>query len=526
MTSTPTTEAKPLPELARLTELASKYVHPRIEDGFVFHLDEIATTYGAAAVASLALVYAHASGKWFEHLRNEHMPAVIEEAGAEATLESRTQLAAEVSRYATLLGRDLAELWTTSEDEWIDPESGMHRWDAALAKLLRSLGTAGKEMADRVEEKSRDRAEWFRTGAPELAFAKHPPSRSALWKMWVDPSTLNFSRWLRLLAKAVWLDVVAPRLALARTRAPAVVRVVVADRLLPLMTRQTVLPEFDDGTVRDDKGRVLGRIALTTGATLEAVRQGADGLGTVTGNRLIRALILRSHAAYLRGEQHCARVVFEGGWEGLLEAIGAPSKHHTLVKAIAQAGHSIVWETPFVKHNGLWTYSERRGTRAVRGEVSFTLGDAMIAGQAKQMALEGNTSEAARMARRLVPELRFEPPMGRAREKDQGAIWTLHRLALLELVDHAVDLSRDGAVVITDQRWRVLAAQARLPSSILERTLGAWVEGDDERAPALLTRDGDGFSLADPHQPERDFIAMGGAERARGLRRRRQPSPK
>jgi hypothetical protein len=168
----------------------------------------------------------------------------------------------------------------------------------------------------------------------------------------------------------------------------------------------------------------------------------------------------------------------------------------------------------------LWTWSERRGTKKAPGEVAFVLGDALTPGYADVMSRDGNALP-ARIARRLVPELRYEPPMGGARERDQGPIWTLHRLMLLEMVDHAEQLAADGGVVITRPRWLELAQHAGVSASIVDRTLDAWVTGEAESAPALVERlAADAWTLANWHGPELEFIAAGGAERAAGRVRR------
>lgn len=383
--------------------------------------------------------------------------------------------------------------------------------DDAFLPVLEGIAPEGKRLATKI-----------RADLPSLIAEYGTPSYGWL------PSTNPVSppRRLETLAVAIWRDVVKPEDERSRTHRPAIVRAAVHDRILPAMTGQMYLPGCDDGTVRDGKGRVIGRISLTTDTTLEAVRDGARALGTVTGHRLIRALVHRSHDAWNRGEQDPRRVAFVGGWEGLLEAIGSSPKQHRLVKDIAIAGESIAWETPHLKRDKFWQWNERRGTSAARGEVAFILGDALTPGLAFDMARPDGKRSAgslpARIARRLVPELRFEPPMGGARERDHGPIWTWHRLMLVELVDHAEELAKDGSVVITQARWRELAKAAGVATSTVDRTLDAWVAGESEKAPALLERVAkDAWTLARPHELEREFVTAAGVKRTEGRRRAR-----
>jgi len=106
--------------------------------------------------------------------------------------------------------------------------------------------------------------------------------------------------------------------------------------------------------------------------------------------------------------------------------------------------------------------------------------------------------------------------------RSQGAAWTLHRLALVELVDNAEELHRTGTVAIAPQRWRELAQEARLPGDTVTRLLDSWVTGDD-KTPALLVEPERGrWTLADTHKAEREFIADSGWRRIEGRKNGRK----
>lgn len=281
------------------------------------------------------------------------------------------------------------------------------------------------------------------------------------------------------------------------------------------MTHQIQL--LDDGSVLGKRRNVVGRVALIPEATLDTVRRGAHALGSVPGHLLIRGLILQSNDAYNSNASEPRRVVFENGWSGMLETLRINPKYHSRMKDIAIAGQCIVWSTPYATVGGLWTWSDSRGTRASSGKVTFVLGDALAPGHAAELAQTSNF-DGARRARRLVPELRQPPPTRHAHESVRGALWTLHRVLMVEFVDRADELHTRGAVVINLDRWLELANQACVAREVVEPTLDAWVEGDDE-APPLLQRLGDEWTLADAHAPEREFIASGGAKRIRGRMR-------
>jgi hypothetical protein len=432
--------------------------------------------------------------------------------GASATNEQRDELAKVTMQRVRQLRKGVDESqipnWLTTQTESSrTPGETKCREALAFAEILTQvladelakIGKTGAIHASRVSEKTADLA---------------TQGVSDPWRLWrLKDRSASF---LKLLSYALWVDEVEPTLSRNARRRPAVVRAVVADRLLPAMSRQYMLPEIGDGVIRDRRGQVLGRIALTTNTTIEAVLRGAHALGSVLGHRLIRKLIHDAHKAWNDGIQDPRNVVISGGWSGLLAALNVSNKEHASLKALAIAGHCISWETEHAEHGGLWTWSERRGTKKAPGEVAFVLGNALAPGYADEMTRQGD-SRPARVARRLVPELRFEPPFGGARPNEQGPIWTLQRLTLLHMVDHAEQLAAQGAVEITPHQWLQLASGAGVSHRLVNRTLDAWVAGDSETAPALLERvDKDAWTLATAHAPEREFIRAGGAERTAG----------
>ena len=115
-------------------------------------------------------------------------------------------------------------------------------------------------------------------------------------------------------------------------------------------------------------------------------------------------------------------------------------------------------------------------------------------------------------------------------------MWTLHRLFLVELVDRALELFRDGAVLIDRKRMAKLARRARLPEQHLDYVLDCWLAGDNRAPPLLMSPDPNAWTLADAHMAEREFIVQGGARRKMGAQsgekgrqrktKRREPKPK
>jgi hypothetical protein len=157
-----------------------------------------------------------------------------------------------------------------------------------------------------------------------------------------------------------------------------------------------------------------------------------------------------------------------------------------------------------------------RGNATRLGVLRIVVCDALAPGLAVQLSQNKDSSLIARTARRLVPELRAEPPVLAVNERLHGPAWTLHRLALVELVDRAEELHAHGMIEINAARWRRLATEAKLPADKLPRLLDSWRTGDAHAPPLLVEPEPGRFTLADPHAAERDFIAEGGRRRTEG----------
>jgi hypothetical protein len=371
------------------------------------------------------------------------------------------------------------------------------------AELVAWLAKLDQGEADAVRDLAGKRLQRWHGGELDAA---------GLFARWLD------GRALRLVARVLWRVRVAEQWKRKQTVRPALVRAVTADTLIPAMARRLqYLPGLDDGRILDESGkRVLGRISTVSAEILAETRAGLALLGTVAGHRLVRFIVHAVHDQVEAGDPYALRLELPGGWTTLAEKLRYTSRDFEPLQLLMRAGQHAEWAHPNAVIGGLWTYTYRRGNATAAGRLTITAGEALAPGLAAQLADAGNKSRAARMARRLVPELRAEPPVSAVETRSQGAAWTLHRLALVELVDNAEELSRNGAVTIGPQRWREMANEARLPSETLPRLLGSWTAGDDN-TPALLVEPEPGrWTLADAHKAERDFIAESGRRRTLG----------
>lgn len=371
--------------------------------------------------------------------------------------------------------------------------------DAALAGWLAKLDAS---RADKLRDNARLR--WTRHVAGEL-------DALGLFKLWVNGGIGA----LAAVAWTLWKARVEPLWLKRRNVRPALVRGV-AEVLAHAMSGQTGVS--GDNAVRDADGRTLGRIASLDVQTLDAVRSGLPLLGSIAWHRLLNFLVLAVHDAAEARIDDARTVDFHGGFEALAESIRDGTNDFRRLRAILQVGQHIEWMHPAVMVGGLWTWTVRRGGPGRPGLVRIIVGDPLAPSLAARLADTGDTSRQATVARRLVPELRTEPPLSAVRINDQGAAWTLFRSVMVELVDLAPMLATTGTVLITPDRWRELAERAGLPTVELSRLRDSWSSGDD-RAPPLLAQPDPGlwrFTLADTHSAERAFIAEGGQRRLNG----------
>lgn len=367
-----------------------------------------------------------------------------------------------------------------------------------LARMLRSLGDT--EAADKVLGVGDPLSPWF------------SPLRDWPYSLPVSPMRVRV-RFARLLAEAL-LKHERARAAVSR---PALVRVVYAGEHLAMLTGEVPLqlPGLDDGTLRDFRGKVR---ASVTNMDANDVRVAANALGTVAGHRIIRGVVLKAWSQVEEGHHDPRLLYFEGGWAGFADAMGLKSTHHhKAAENVLRLGQAIQWEgRNGHTGGGWWTFKAGRGSRAGPGYVEVVLGTTLLPGYAVELAHSGQSSgREQRRARRLVPELRHEPPLSALGGGLEGHGWTLMRLFVLALSDRAAQLAEGGLAHIAEADWNKMAASAGVPLARLPRVLDSWAAGDDE-APALLHRDGWGFTLADKHELERTFIEETGRRSNKG----------
>ncbi len=376
---------------------------------------------------------------------------------------------------------------------------GLLTMDAVLADWIAPLHP---ERAACMRDHARQRMVNYQNGTSSIA---------ALFVLWTDGAAGA----LKAAARTLWLASVQAAWAETRHVRPALSRAVAVDVLAPAMTERAQV--MDNGEVRDTGGCELGRIAAVDVDTLEAVRADLSLLSSLAGQRLVRYLVLTVHDAWQDGGVADPRSVeFRGGFQALARAIGDGTNDSKRLQALLRAGQHVHWTHPVVDVGGLWTWTHRHSEPGRPAVLRIVVGDALAPAMAARLADSGGSRWAARRARSLVPELRAEPPMSAVRDCDRAAAWMLLRLFVVELVDNARILAAEGSVPISEDRWRDLAALARLPRVELAALLRSWKTGDRAAKPLVVEKPQNHFTLSDAHSPELEFILEGGRQRIAG----------
>ena len=399
-----------------------------------------------------------------------------------------------------------------------------------LAELRAVVGASAQEPMEDGADLTKRAVAWIRKTFENEGDDQAEDVKKAAavdpWAPW-NPDGERHALILRRLTVLVWRNGLQDEVERARRNRAALVRLIAAE-VSDVQTRQPSLPGLEERELRDRRGRIVATIDASV-TDLPLIHEGLDALRSPVGNRLMKKLVLTAHRQAEAEEPLYNRVQFDGGWSGVADDVGHSGRDFRDLKAVAKMGQYVNWQSRngIYRGGGWWMVDEKRGGPGAPGYVRFTLADCFLPGFAAALARDGGTMRSAREARRLVPELPYEPPTGAVNERSRGAVWTLHRLFLLELVDNAEELARKGLVVMDDDRWKELAKVAGLPLDLLAKVHDSWADGESEKAPKMVERDGNGWRLAlDVYRLEHEFLVDSGQRRIDGRKGGRKGAEK
>jgi hypothetical protein len=389
---------------------------------------------------------------------------------------------------------------------------GMLCWDARAARFLENLGgEEARRTAQGVREKSRERMRAF--GAE-----KNAQTYQSLWRLWADPSfELTPVRFALTLAKVLWVDVVAARLArLHHYKAPALVRQVL-DLTTNAIHHQTQLLEEETELLLTSRktGKTVAHIKKEDLADL-ARRPWAPMIDrdiptqlaaarSLPGQRLLRFLVHKGfHQKLIEPKDDFRAVVIEGGLTELTRRLGMePGRMSDKIRNALDALSVTRLALPHGGHEALLMWSLRPETTHRRAHLQILLGDALLPSYV--FAMPDRTSS-ERLARRLIPFPESLPPfVGSPNLHAAQAV--LQLLVLEEFSDHAVELLEQGSIALEDKKWNLLADRAEVPTRLLPEIKEAWKTGAGEKTPAFLQEPKTGrFALGKAYEKDQQVI--------------------
>ena len=370
-----------------------------------------------------------------------------------------------------------------------------------LAEALSTLGERGSSRAKQLresQEESRKSTNIYEPWWP--------------WVQMVSSKGLPGPPALRWLCETVWYDVVRPKLERARKNPAAMVRVVTS-QALGLLAHPPPLPRSEGQQsilFPQDSGWSLAPSIDTE--LLDAVLKGTGDLSSEVAIDLFEWLITAAHKQYVDATGDFRNLVIEGGWSELARLLGATrSGSAEKVRDLALAFAHLRYDLRGWRGN-LLTYAETKAAPGRKACVKLTLGEMLVHGFTFTLKeASGSVGLQAREDRQLVPILGKAAVVGSPASygAQRRMTWGLATL----LRSRAVELAREGGVILSPHDWADLANNAGAPRSatLLGKVQAAWEEGDDKKAiPPLIERNGSRVTLHESRRPALDFIKQAG----------------
>ena len=385
--------------------------------------------------------------------------------------------------------RELAREVEDHLEEWASTIAVGETIDEALAGFLERIGgEIAKKGAAEVRQNSAKRSE---------------AENAARWAPGAAPL-----RVARLLAKALWFDVVAPRLQRLESTHPALARVVHIDVVGILRPGLSIRDDYvvdTDGRQRMmfTQSQALDVPTVEMGALPRLLRRGLELFGSIQAHRIVRHVVVEGHRRAITGEADPRVLRYQGGWSALAAQANVTEADdaRAIVVALAHAAHELTDGT----HGNLLAYTARRGSPGRPGLVSLTLGDMLLPHFVH--SLDPSKARTPTENRRLVPIVDFAGFVGR--NNDHAAQATLQMMFMARLRDAAAELAETGTVRITDAEFAALAHDAGLTPALLPKVIDRWTHHGGD-APAFMVKAGDRYTLAPHFAPALAFLEAAG----------------
>jgi hypothetical protein len=203
----------------------------------------------------------------------------------------------------------------------------MFIWDDVFLNTLKLTGKCGRESAKEGLLSCQNRLRNAQNGTQDP------------FKFWFDPEYLHLSHALKILAKAVILDIVKKRIQFKQENVPALTTNIHAPIKRLLSPHNEVIENNDNIQIFNNEalvGNVL--IPAIPQQIMSTVFSGIKKLNTVAGHRITRFLVLNAYDRKIEGQCDFRVIKLERGATELAERLGLNSnKAVTNIKEIIHA---------------------------------------------------------------------------------------------------------------------------------------------------------------------------------------------
>lgn len=402
-------------------------------------------------------------------------------------------------------------------------------WDHALCEVLRGIGPTGAQGA----------AEGLTLAADRWGACQSDEQRSRdLLRLWLvnwqaADDVRRLPMFVRVLARAVWVDDVRPKILSARRYSPA----------LPMAVHEgigeTVLMPARRANDQQAELRLGGyRLVpvLDVQVIDELARAGQAVLGTVTAAKLVTWIARAGHASVAQPSPRAddsritwptggGRIVIHGAERTLADELALGTREMVRARQLIEHLHAVqVTHPDFAQPVRLLMREERIGRRTAGRtgpaprELTLILGSLLLPGYVNENLAElGLPTRARQRAKRLVPVLDGDPPLVGDRST-HAAQWRLSWGLLEYLRDHAEQLLEDGpgGVLLDLSTFAHMAHHATLRAGMVGAVLDRWTQDGDD-APKLLERvERDRYTLGPTHAGALDTLRRGARQAKAG----------
>jgi hypothetical protein len=383
--------------------------------------------------------------------------------------------------------------------------------DREYAALLERIGPKGKDLAKKIlDPEDGEQAPDPETTEGQGVWSTNPwearkQEEAQMWAPWLSPEGGGTPPRHAWLVRALWQDIVRPRLERAARNPPALARVVQAPVTVLLSAPR----------VREEGGQMALDLGLPAPciirevADLPSASRGIELFKSIHAHRVLWHIVFAAHERAANTPGWSPHLEYEGGYSALAEACGINGgKGAEQVRALVDLFSVLDLTLPGYRGGLLTrTFIEAKGQR--RALLRLIPGTPLLPGYVHELQrVAGTASVAARREQDLIPLLPVPPVLGRS--NDAGAQATLQLRVVAHLRDHAPDLAEGRGAPLPLDTWARLAAESHVPRALVSRLLPHWQE-DHQDGPAVLKRvDRDRYTLGDAHAAARTFLEDGG----------------